>query len=151
MRWLCREKLFVRSFNRLQLSAYVVDVAVFCCVDVEARARNRQPLFVARRRVEQAANEANEAAACETEAAACEQAARGLLACSAASRSHPAASAAAAAFFVLPARFAMPQPRQGAVSSRQLVAHVTQRKFSMLFSAISQRSFADHASEPLVY
>jgi hypothetical protein len=47
----------------------------------------------------------------------------------------------------------MIQPRRGAASSsssRALNANVAQRKFSMLFSSITQRSFADHASEPLV-
>jgi len=52
------------------------------------------------------------------------------------------------AFFHKPARPPQP-PSTGAVRSSQVEVHVKQRKFSMLYTTISQRSYTDEMDEPL--
>jgi serum/glucocorticoid-regulated kinase 2 len=61
----------------------------------------------------------------------------------------PSSGDATAATFFQRAATPPPPPSSGAVLARDLELHVKQRKFSMLYTQISQRSFADDLDEPL--
>jgi len=106
------------------------------------------PLFVARRRLPDDGSVSAGVVDDGGDIDACERAVRGLLVCNPAAR-WSLRAAPAVSFFELPVDFVLPMPRQGAVAPREIVEHVKQRKFSMLFSAMTQKTFAECASEPL--